>query len=261
MIALKEESTSRIPYIFLVSAAVFAFFALLCSSAPVQAATTRNVTELAAGTDYATKLYTIKSSRSGPTVLLVGGIHGNERSGPVAARKYTSANISRGTLLVIPEANRKALDLNKRKAPGELDLNRAFPRSSKDKADNRLARDIYQVAKDYNVDWVIDLHEGYDYYRRTSTDSVGQTVIYYPRGDTRDMALAVVHKLNSKISTSYRQFKLLRYPVQGSLTRATGQYLGAHSFIMETCSKDRLSTRVNRNTETVDTLLTRLNML
>lgn len=261
MITLREVSIPRIPYIFFVSAAVLAFFALLSVPAPAQAAVTRSVSELAAGTDYATQLYTIKSSRSGPTVLLVGGVHGNERSGPVAARKYASADISRGTLLVIPEANQKALELNRRKAPGQLDLNRAFPRSSKDKPDNRLARDIYQIAKDYDVDWVIDLHEGYDYYRRASTDSVGQTVIYYPRGDTRNMALAVVHKLNSKISTPYRQFKLLRYPVQGSLTRATGQYLGAHSFIVETCSKDRLSTRVNRNSVAVDTILGRLNML
>jgi hypothetical protein len=215
---------------------------------------------LAPGTKYATSLYVINSGKPGPVVMVVGGVHGNEKAGYTAARKISEYKVSRGTLLVIPEANKLAIKANRRAAPGYSDLNRSFPQSSSQTPKTVLSRAIYKAIQDYDVDWLIDLHEGYDYYKNTSTSSVGQTLIYYPANSAKTTAQAIVNDLNKGISSSYRKFSLLRYPVKGSLARAAGEYLGVRAMIFETCSKPALSTRVGYQTQAVDKLLNSLNM-
>lgn len=235
-------------------------YATPTGSSPAPSKANVKVETLAAGTKYATPLYVISSGQPGPVVMVVGGVHGNEEAGYSAARKITEYKINRGTLIVIPEANKLAIEANRRAAPGESDLNRAFPQSSSQNPKNVLSRAIYSAIKDYKVDWLIDLHEGYDYYKNSSTDSVGQTLIYYPANSTKTTAQAIVDDLNKGISSSLKKFSLLRYPVKGSLARAAGEYLGVHTMIFETCDNPSLSIRVNYHTQAVNKLLSSLNM-
>lgn len=216
---------------------------------------------LAKGTKYATDLHIIKSGKPGPVVMIVGGVHGSEKAGYNAARKLVDYKISRGTLLVLPEANKRAISINRRLVKGEGDLNRSFPKTAKESPKNTLARAIYQVVKDYKVDWLMDMHEGYDYYKNQSTSSVGQTLIYYPANSARSAVDIIVTGLNKDISSSYKKFSLLRYPVKGSLARSVGQFLGVRSFIFETSMKPSLSTRVDYQLKAARYLLNELNML
>ncbi|ABI68485.1 deacylase-like protein [Syntrophomonas wolfei subsp. wolfei str. Goettingen G311] len=216
--------------------------------------------QLAVGTRDATDLYIIRSGKAGPVVMIVGGVHGNETAGYRAARIVRNYQISRGTLLVLPEANSRAVNQGVRYVSGQKDLNRCFPTSSSGAADTRLSREIYYTLKKYNVDWLMDMHEGYNYSRLNSSSSVGQSLIYYPSSSTREVASKIVNNMNSGISTSYRKFSLLRYPTRGSLSRAAGQYLGVKSFIFETCSRDSLSTRLNYQLRAADILLGSLGM-
>jgi len=218
------------------------------------------VKTLAAGTKYATKLYVIESGKPGPVVMVVGGVHGNEKAGYTAAKKVTDYQIKRGTLLVLPEANKRAIKANRRYISAEGDLNRDFPTTKSGKADSTLAKAILKTMKDYKVDWVMDMHEGYDYYKIKSTDSVGQSVIYYPSKKMTPLAKKIVNSLNKNISTSYKKFSLLRYPVKGSLARAAAVSCGANAFILETCTKQSLSTRVNYQIKALNVLLNELNM-
>lgn len=215
---------------------------------------------LAAGTKYATDMYIIRSNQPGPVVMVVGGVHGNETAGYKAAATVKNYTISKGTLLVIPEANKLAVAQHRRSAKGGSNLNRDFPQSSSQSADTILARAIYSAVKKYDVDWLMDMHEGYDYAKNKSTSSVGQSLIYYPNSKTKQVAGTIVSKLNRNISSSYKKFSLLRYPVKGSLARSTAQYLGVNSFIFETCSKQSLSTRVDYQLKAANTLLQQLNM-
>lgn len=215
---------------------------------------------LAAGTKYATDMYIIRSNQPGPVVMVVGGVHGNETAGYKAAATVKNYTISKGTLLVIPEANKLAVAQHRRSAKGGSNLNRDFPQSSSQSADTTLAKAIYSAVKKYDVDWLMDMHEGYDYAKNKSTSSVGQSLIYYPNSKTKKVAGTIVSKLNGNISSSYKKFSLLRYPVKGSLARSTAQYLGVNSFIFETCSKQKLSTRVDNQLKAANTLLQQLNM-
>jgi hypothetical protein len=220
----------------------------------VSKAQTEQKVVLASGTKYATNLYVIRSGKPGPVVMIVGGVHGNETAGYKAANLVKDYSIKSGTLLVVPQANKLAVEQHRRAASGGSDLNRSFP------SDTILARSIYSAVKKYNVDWLMDMHEGYDYSTNPSSSSVGQSLIYYPTGNTKTIAKSILAGANSSISSSYRKFHLLYMPVSGSLSRSSGQYLGVHSFIFETCSKETLSTRVNKQLKAANILLNKLNM-
>ena len=237
---------------------VLLLFTVFCSS-PVSAASTQTTT-IASGTKYATPMYIVSSGKPGPVVMIVGGVHGNETAGYRAASQVKNICLKSGNMLVIPNANKRADERGVRYISGEGDLNRAFPTSSRGTARNALARDIYSTVRTYNVDWLLDLHEGYDFSTSRSNTSVGQTIIYYPSGNASFIASQMRLVLNQTISSSSRKFQLLRYPITGSLARSTAQFLGAKSCIVETCSKASLSTRVDYHLTAVNKLLSVLNM-
>ncbi|MGI5913053.1 MAG: M99 family carboxypeptidase catalytic domain-containing protein [Syntrophomonadaceae bacterium] len=227
---------------------------------PAEASTTQKVT-LAKGTIYATEMYIIRSGKPGPVVMIVGGVHGNEPAGYMAAGRMVDTKIKKGTLIVLPKANKLAVKHGSRYYKGHGDLNRDFPQGRYQSADGTLARAIWSALKKYDVDYVMDMHEGYDYYKNRSTSSVGQSLIYYPNGNIFEKVRTIVNTLNSGISSNYRKFSILRYPAKGSLARASAQYLGTKSFIFETCDNVRLSTRIAYQQKAAKVLLKKLNMI
>jgi hypothetical protein len=218
------------------------------------------VKKLASGTKFQTNLYVIKSGKAGPVVLIVGGVHGNEPAGYKAALRVCDFHPTRGTLLVIPEANVLAIKEGERVASGQTNLNRVFPKTKYGTAKGTLAKSILQVIKDYDVDWVMDMHEGYDYTKSKSDTSVGESLIYYPSSSTRTIGSKIVRTLNKDISSNRKEFVLLKYPVKGSLARGAAVTVGAKSFIFETCDKDNLSTRINYQLKAANMLLSYLDM-
>jgi hypothetical protein len=238
---------------------VFVFSTVLAMPQTVEAATTTKTRIIASGTKYATELYVIESGVPGPVVMIVGGVHGNETAGYRAAAQVKNYSVKKGTLLVIPQANKRAVAAGTR-TMGGADLNRAFPTSKTDKPNNIMSTAIFKVVKDYNVDWLMDMHEGANYQKIKSSSSVGQSVIYYPNTKTKTVATRIVSNLNKGISTSYKKFSLLRYPVSGSLASASAKVYGVNSFIFESCSRDPLSTRISYQLKAANILLSYLQM-
>ncbi len=240
---------------------VFTTLCLIPQLGTVETAAAQTTTKItvASGTKYATPLYIIDSGKAGPTVMIVGGVHGNEPAGYTAAAKVKDFNIKKGKLLVLPQANKRAVAAGKR-SMGGADLNRDFPRSKSDSADNTLSKAIFSVVKKYDPDWLMDMHEGANYQKLTSSSSVGQSLIYYPDSQTRVVGQKIVNSMNANISTSYKKFSLLRYPVSGSLSRAAAIVCGSNSFIFETCARDSFTTRVDRQVKAANILLSHLGM-
>lgn len=101
----------------------------------------------------------LESGLPGPRVLVVGGIHGNEPSGMLAARALAQGRAPlRGRLTVLPEANPEALEAGERTAPrpGARDLNRVFPGTGEG-PDAQRAAAVFALTGD--ADLVLDLHE------------------------------------------------------------------------------------------------------
>lgn len=258
---MKKVGKTLINISLIMLLSILAFASTLSDSAAAQTSYPILSQEtLASGTKYATQLYIIRSSNPGPVVMFVGGVHGNETAGYTAASILKDYRINKGTLLILPKANLRAIQSDARRVSGEKDLNRSFPESTNDSADTILAKEIYNVVKMHKVDWLVDMHEGANYTQLKSSCSVGQSLIYYPDSATRNMTQKIVASLNQNISTSYKKFSLLTYPVKGSLSRASAQYLGANSFIFETCSRQLLSTRVGYQLKAAGILLSSLEM-
>lgn len=215
---------------------------------------------IAAGTPYATKMYIIKSPNPGPVFLVTGGTHGNELSGPKAAQLMTQYRVKRGTLLVVPQLNRLADISQTRSAPVIGDLNRSFPTSSTGTPNDVLARAIWSDIQKYKVQWIIDLHEGY-YYHRSTPSSVGQSLIYYPMTGSYNVGLNAVRTVNAGISVYGQKFSYFPKPLESTLTRSAGQFLGMHTFELETCRLDSMSKRIAYDEIVIKSFLKQLGMM
>jgi len=124
------------------------------------------------------------SGAPGPRVLILGGVHGNEPGGWLAAEGVTSWEPEAGSLLVAPRANRIATYEFQRTLPELGDLNRLYPgRSDHELPMGRMANAIVEVAREFEVDVVIDMHESWGFFLERAADGsqdgtafLGQTV-------------------------------------------------------------------------------------
>ena len=89
-------------------------------------------------TPHQTPVFRITGLKEGPTVLIIGGTHGNETAGFEAAhqllKRFADTPPSLGTLFFIPEANRQAVLDDSRRIPvpeatdiERGNLNRCYP--------------------------------------------------------------------------------------------------------------------------------------
>ncbi|MBN2376059.1 MAG: succinylglutamate desuccinylase/aspartoacylase family protein [Sedimentisphaerales bacterium] len=228
--------------------------------------TTQTIGQIAPATNQATPYYIIDSHRTGPTVFIAGGIHGNEPSGTYAADQIRHWPITHGKLIVIPRTNILALNAQNRNTPDMPDalrnLNRNFPMAneSKNAARSELAKSLWNFVTQHKPDWVIDLHEGSDFCI-THTESVGSSIITFPNDQTKQIAGQMIDDVNDTISDPNRRFVLLEMPIDGSLARAAGEHGGAQSMIIETTYKEQpLALRVRQHRIMLNRLLKFLKM-
>lgn len=153
-------------------------------------ATTRSILE---GTDRETPIYELDSGTPGPTVVVLGGVHGNEVSGYRAAESIVEWTVDRGTLVVIPWANVLAIDAHERGGP-DGDLNRQFPPDGEPTTE--LARALWDAVSGYDPDAVFDLHRSRGILG-THAKWVGQAV--YPTPAGLGYAKAVVDAVNDEV--------------------------------------------------------------
>lgn len=116
------------------------------------------------GEDSHLDVYFIKGASPGPTLLLLGGIQGDEPGGYLAADLYADAALKQGNLIVVPRANFLSIVKNSRGLHG--DMNRKFAL-----APNPSDREIILVGiiKDLmkKSDYFLNLHDGSGFYDPT----------------------------------------------------------------------------------------------
>src|SRR5688572_18795818 len=95
------------------------------------------------GTPHETSLYVYGTGRQGPILMTLGGVHGNEPGGWQAAERVVDAvRPETGALLVVPRANKLAVNLFQRTTPELGDLNRAYPGDAEGLPMDRMAHQI-----------------------------------------------------------------------------------------------------------------------
>ncbi len=218
---------------------------------------------LAGGTRWETPFYLVDSGRDGPTVALVSGVHGDEVAGPLALEGMLAWELERGRLWLVPRASQPALGRGTRHAPRSRfpDLNRNFPRAEGDEPRGTIAGALWQAIQATQPDWVLDLHEGFDF-NRVNKRSVGSSVLCLSTDDSRRQAERLVRAVNATVAAPAHHFTLLGRSARGSLCRAVFDQLGIPAMILETTKKKQpLEVRVRQHQLMVRELLTDLAML
>ncbi len=228
---------------------------------------------LAADTPWQTPYYTIDSGEDGPTLLIVGGIHGNEPAGYRAALQIRHWPIVKGKLVVLPGANSPGLKAKTRYLPGEpeshRDLNRNFPGDCfEEGARGEIARCIWQFVRELRPDWILDLHEGAEFHvshepPEGKDKSVGSSLIFRQHPMLTPIAQRMQSAANALVTDPDRRFVLLsRGPKETSLVSACVRHLGAQGMILETTFNHQpLSLRTRQLRAMVNVLMGHLGMI
>lgn len=226
---------------------------------------TRSGRPVCEGSVWETRYYVIDSNEPGPVVMIVGGIHGNEPAGTRAAEHIRHWEITKGKLIVLPGANVPALTGKTRLIPdmpkGCGNLNRNFPETAGEPGKCSLSKAIWSVVCSERPDWLLDLHEGYDF-TQINSKSVGSSLIAATSPQATVQARRMLNAVNETIEDPNKKLVLKGPPVAGSLARASSEILGVKSMILETTYKDQpLSLRARQHRIMVHRLLRDLAMV
>ncbi|MBU1669697.1 MAG: succinylglutamate desuccinylase/aspartoacylase family protein [Actinobacteria bacterium] len=188
------------------------------------------------GTVFETTAYTLTGGgcpAGSPTVMVMGGVHGNEDAGFKTAETLTRAAVSRGKLVAVPHTNQAAISIHARFY--NKDLNRCFPGVEEGTAEDRLAWELMELARDSDIDLLLNLHSA-DNFHLADPDAVGQTIIL------DDQAIAVqagraCDTANLSITDPIEKYSLLLWPIPTSATYAVYYGEGKPAFGVEVCEK------------------------
>jgi predicted deacylase len=131
-----------------------------------------NVSKLASGTVISLYAHVFRSKNPGPTILLAGGVHGDEINGVEIVRRAVANKLFNklkcGSVIAIPLVNLYGFINFSRDLPDGKDVNRSFPGSKTGSLASRVASAISREIIPH-VDFGIDFHTG------------GQSIHNYPQ--------------------------------------------------------------------------------
>ncbi|HEU20011.1 MAG TPA: hypothetical protein ENO00_11675 [Deltaproteobacteria bacterium] len=116
-----------------------------------------------AGTDHELNVYRINGKMPGATILIIGGIQGDEPGGFLSADLYADMRLEKGNLIVVPRANFYSILLNRRLV--NEDMNRKFTETS----ELNFETQVVTILKDLiaESDCLLNLHDGSGFYSET----------------------------------------------------------------------------------------------
>jgi Carboxypeptidase controlling helical cell shape catalytic len=173
-------------------------------------------------TAYELNIYKIKGKKPGKTLMLIGGIQGNEPGGFLSADLYADMRLEKGNLIVVPRANFYSIITNQRGPNG--DLNRKF--NLEDNA-TTMEDQIVAILKKLisESDYLLNLHDGVGYYHPTYLDKwrnpmlFGQSIVadceeYRVPGSAKsvklgDMARKILKEINPHINGDLYKFHFM----------------------------------------------------
>ena len=209
--------SSRLKTNFIYFLAIIQFFLLIL---PADTQGKRENLVYFPNTPYELNIYKIYGKKPGKTLMLIGGIQGNEPGGFLSADLYADMRLEKGNLIVVPRANFYSILLNQRGYHG--DMNRKFAeRPQRMSMDDKIVSILKNLIGE--SDYLLNLHDGSGYYYPTykskwqNPRAFGQSIIadceeYKVPGQEKvinlaDMARAVIHKINKEIPYELHKFR------------------------------------------------------
>lgn len=143
------------------------FFFLCLHSGPVHAASQKNAH--ASLPNFT--LHKLGNDKNGPTLLVVGGIQGDEPGGfSAASLLVTHYDIKKGNVWVVPNLNFPSIIKSSRGLHG--DMNRKFANLPTSDPEYETVRNIQSIILDPQVNIILNLHDGSGWYRPKWEDNL-----------------------------------------------------------------------------------------
>ncbi len=121
------------------------------------------IARLLSGTEIHMPVHVFRSEVPGPTVLLSGGLHGDEVNGIEAVRRMMSlglfSDLACGTVVAIPIINVYGFLFFSREVPDGKDVNRSFPGSTQGSLASLVAHTLTDKILPH-IDLAVDFHTG-----------------------------------------------------------------------------------------------------
>ena len=207
------------------------------------------------GTRWETIGCIVDSGVPGPVALILGGVHGNEPAGAVAAEGVCAFRPVRGKLVVAPRVNAPGLQQSLRYLPEAGDMNRAYPPAGNETPADRMGAEIIGLMNHYKISMLIDLHEARTFHKIDRT-SLGQTLLFADNSASTGLAMDTVEAVNRQIADDVVKFSLVGHPIRSSSAWYAGKFLGIAAFTVETSSRQPLAERARQHFLVVTELLT-----
>ena len=230
------------------------------------------------GTPQELEVFRIYGRQPGPTVMIMGGIQGDEPGGFLSAELYADLSLKKGNLIVVPRANFRSVVQNNRGPSG--DMNRKF----EDDLPPEPEINVVDILKSLMAesDLLLNLHDGSGFYRpvweseQANPKRYGQCIIadsasyvHTPSGrilDLKTPAEAVIARLNRDIGEPLHKFhffnmETVREDTQYLEQRKSATYyaltrLGIPAFGVETSKQlPSLEMKIRQHVVAVDAFL------
>ena len=175
-----------------------------------------------ANTEHELHIFRIYGKKPGKTLMLIGGIQGDEPGGYLTADLYADMTLKQGNLIVVPRANFYSILFNQRNGMNG-DMNRKF--GAKEDSEKNMEQEIVSILKKLidEADCLLNLHEGSGFYNpewisgMENPGRYGQSLIYDAKTyfsekkqqtiDLEGLALRVIDRVTPQIENPRYSFK------------------------------------------------------
>ena len=199
------------------------------------------------GTDYELHVYDIKGKEKGPTILVIGGIQGDEPGGYLSADSYADISLKRGRLIIVPRANLPSIIMNRRGV--NADMNRKFRSQSQRIYEEKVVAILKKLIRQSDV--LLNLHDGSGFYRPVWIDTwknpmrFGQSIIadaetYFSKKYMKTLHLGKIARkvaaaVNKKIGNPEYHFHFNNHNTVSPHTRHKEQRKSATYYALTRC--------------------------
>ena len=199
------------------------------------------------GTDYELHVYRIYGKIPGKTLLLIGGIQGDEPGGFLSVDHYADIRLAKGNLIVVPRANFHSIVLGKRKI--NEDMNRKFADETKHNYETKIVAILKRLIQE--SDCLLNLHDGSGFFSEKWVDKnrnplrYGQSIIadaeiYQDRNNGEklglgDMARSVIEQINRHIDNPNYYFHFNNHQTHEKSSKHKEQRKSATYYALYTC--------------------------
>ncbi|MFH1135957.1 MAG: M14/M99 family metallopeptidase [Pseudomonadota bacterium] len=215
-------------------------------------------------TPYELNVYKIIGRKEGPTMMIIGGIQGDEPGGFLSADLYTDLALQRGTLIVVPRANFYSILVHQRGPNG--DMNRKFGADVSNDMDSQIVHVLKNLMQSSDI--LLNLHDGFGFYRPKKESDLanplryGQSIISdcevftSPRTGTklelRKIAEKVISKINSQIDDSKYHFHYMNTRTGEPDTPYSEQRLSATFYALTKVGIPAFGVETSKNLPTIE---------